>query len=101
EAIDKSFKESESTEFVGKAVVALASDKKVIKKSGKILMTYDLACEYGFKDLDGGLPMDIRRVTTALEFFGFNRVASITPSFLRIPLWGMHFASYKFPYKIW
>ncbi|KAK6017479.1 hypothetical protein OSTOST_17001, partial [Ostertagia ostertagi] len=53
EAIDKSFKQSESPEFTGKAVVALASDKKVIKKSGKILMNYDLACEYGFKDLDG------------------------------------------------
>ncbi|VDO46467.1 unnamed protein product [Haemonchus placei] len=101
EAIDKSFKESESTEFVGKAVVALATDKKVIRKSGKILMTYDLACEYGFKDVDGNLPMDIRRVATALEFFGFTRIASVTPSFFRIPLWGMHFASYKFPYKIW
>lgn len=52
EALDKAFKKSESTEFVGKAVTALASDKKVFKKSGKVLMTYDLACEYGFKDVD-------------------------------------------------
>ncbi|KJH47742.1 oxidoreductase, short chain dehydrogenase/reductase family protein [Dictyocaulus viviparus] len=101
EQLDKAFKESESPEFAGKAVVALAADEKVQKKSGKILMTYDLANEYGYKDIDGGMPMDIRRVTTALEFFGFNRFANIVPSFLRIPLWGMHFASYKFPYKIW
>ncbi|KAL6734584.1 hypothetical protein Aduo_005110 [Ancylostoma duodenale] len=101
EALDKAFKQSESPEFVGKAITALASDKKIIKKSGKVLMTYDLAREYGFKDVDGGLPMDIRCVATALEFFGFNRTASVVPSFLRIPLWGMHFASYKFPIKIW
>lgn len=100
-AIDRSFKESESPEFPGKAVVALASDKKVIRKTGKILMTYDLACEYGFKDVDGRMPMDIRRVSTALEFFGFTKTASMMPSFVRIPLWGLHFASYKFPYKIW
>ncbi|VDM85716.1 unnamed protein product [Strongylus vulgaris] len=53
EAIDRSFKQSESPEFVGKAVVALASDKKVNRKSGKIVMTYDMAREYGFKDVDG------------------------------------------------
>ncbi|KAK6057248.1 oxidoreductase, short chain dehydrogenase/reductase family protein [Cooperia oncophora] len=53
EAIDKSFKSAESAEFVGKAIVALASDKKVIRKSGTIQMTYDLAYEYGFKDVDG------------------------------------------------
>ncbi|VDL72572.1 unnamed protein product [Nippostrongylus brasiliensis] len=84
EALDKSFKESESTEFSGKAVVALATDRKVIH----LLFL-------------GHLPMDIRRVATALEFFGFNRTASLVPSFFRIPIWGMHFASYKFPYKIW
>ncbi|VDM54953.1 unnamed protein product [Angiostrongylus costaricensis] len=99
--LDKAFKQSESTEFAGKAVVALATDKKVQEKSGKVLMTYDLAKEYGYEDIDGGLPMDIRRVSTALEFFGFNRISAIVPSFLRIPLWGMHFASYKFPFRLW
>ncbi|KAJ1355871.1 Dehydrogenase reductase SDR member 1 [Parelaphostrongylus tenuis] len=54
--LDRAFKQSESTEFVGKAVVALAADAKVQKKSGKVLMTYDLANEYGFKDIDGSLP---------------------------------------------
>ncbi|KAJ1360349.1 Dehydrogenase reductase SDR member 1 [Parelaphostrongylus tenuis] len=99
--LDKTFEQSESAEFVGKAVVALAGDRNIQEKSGKVLMTYDLANEYNFKDIDGGLPIDIRRVSTALEYFGFNQIATIVPTFLRIPLWGMHFASYKFPYKIW
>ncbi|KAJ1360348.1 Dehydrogenase reductase SDR member 1 [Parelaphostrongylus tenuis] len=34
--LDRAFKQSESTEFVGKAVVALAADAKVQKKSGKV-----------------------------------------------------------------
>lgn len=43
----------ESPEFVGKAVVALATDPKRLDKTGKVLLTVDLAHEYGFKDIDG------------------------------------------------
>jgi NAD(P)-dependent dehydrogenase (short-subunit alcohol dehydrogenase family) len=45
--------ETESTEFVGRAVLALATDPDVLRKSGQILRTYDLAHEYGFTDTDG------------------------------------------------
>ena len=44
---------SESTEYVGRAVVALASDKNAISKTGKIHFVADLAKEYGFTDIDG------------------------------------------------
>lgn len=40
----------ENPEFSGKAVVALARDRNVMRKSGKILMTADLAAEYRFTD---------------------------------------------------
>uniref|UniRef100_A0A1I7XIJ8 Dehydrogenase/reductase SDR family member 1 n=1 Tax=Heterorhabditis bacteriophora TaxID=37862 RepID=A0A1I7XIJ8_HETBA len=53
EMVDLSFETGESTEFAGKAIVALANDRNVMKKTGKIFMTYDLAREYGFKDIDG------------------------------------------------
>jgi len=43
----------ESTEFPGMAVAHLAADSNKIAKSGRILLTSDLAKEYGFKDLDG------------------------------------------------
>ena len=39
----------ESPEFVGRAVAHLANDPKIMKKSGCVFMTYDLAREYGFK----------------------------------------------------
>ena len=44
---------TESTQYTGRAVIALASDPKVMEKSGKVLTVGDLAREYGFTDIDG------------------------------------------------
>ena len=49
------FDKAESTEFVGRAVAALAADRNVLKKSGRIHFVADLAREYGFTDVDGRL----------------------------------------------
>lgn len=45
---------SESTELAGKCVVALATDPKLMKKTGRILTSRGLAKEYGLRDVDGG-----------------------------------------------
>jgi NAD(P)-dependent dehydrogenase (short-subunit alcohol dehydrogenase family) len=44
---------AESTEYLGRAVAALAGDAKVLKKTGRIHFVADLAREYGFTDVDG------------------------------------------------
>jgi NAD(P)-dependent dehydrogenase (short-subunit alcohol dehydrogenase family) len=44
---------SESPEYLGRAVAALAADRKVLKKTGRIHLVADLAREYGFTDVDG------------------------------------------------
>ena len=44
---------SESTQFIGRAVVALATDPDVMQKSGQVLTVGDLAREYDFTDVDG------------------------------------------------
>jgi NAD(P)-dependent dehydrogenase (short-subunit alcohol dehydrogenase family) len=44
---------TESPEYVGRAVAALAADSNVMEKSGRILNVGDLALEYGFTDVDG------------------------------------------------
>lgn len=44
---------TESPEYAGRAVAALAADPNVMQKSGKILTAGDLAREYGFTDVDG------------------------------------------------
>lgn len=47
---------SESPEFIGRAIVALATDKNIMAKTGKICVAAQLATEYGFTDIDGKLP---------------------------------------------
>lgn len=48
--------QTESVEYIGRAVLALATDPEVIAKSGQVLRTRDLARTYGFRDLDGRQP---------------------------------------------
>jgi NAD(P)-dependent dehydrogenase (short-subunit alcohol dehydrogenase family) len=48
--------ETESTEYIGRAVLALFTDPDVMSKSGQTLRTRDLAREYGFTDTDGRQP---------------------------------------------
>lgn len=47
---------SETPCFVGRAVVALASDANVGEKSGGLFSSWCLAEEYGFDDIDGSRP---------------------------------------------
>jgi hypothetical protein len=47
---------SESPQFAGRAVAALAADPHILDKSGRVLVTAALAEEYGFTDVDGRRP---------------------------------------------
>jgi hypothetical protein len=45
--------QTESPEFPGRAVAALASDARVLERSGGVYTTPELARDYGFTDVDG------------------------------------------------
>jgi NAD(P)-dependent dehydrogenase (short-subunit alcohol dehydrogenase family) len=47
---------SESPEFIGRAVTALAADPNVTKHTGAVRLAANLAVEYGFTDIDGKVP---------------------------------------------
>jgi dehydrogenase/reductase SDR family member 1 len=47
---------SESPQFIGRAVAALAADPNVSEKTGRVLVAAALAEEYGFADVDGKRP---------------------------------------------
>ena len=47
---------SESPEFIGRAVAALAGDPNVSRRNGCVLVAAALAAEYGFVDIDGRQP---------------------------------------------
>ncbi|NHJ49563.1 MAG: SDR family NAD(P)-dependent oxidoreductase [Asgard group archaeon] len=52
----KGFEKTESTRYAGRAIVALASDPNIIRHTGKIFTTAELARMYLFTDLDGSQP---------------------------------------------
>lgn len=51
---------SETTAYIGRAVVALAKDWDVFSRTGQTLVTAELARYYGFTDADGSQPEPFR-----------------------------------------
>jgi hypothetical protein len=48
--------QTESVEYIGRAIAALAADPGVMRRSGQALAVGDLAREYGLTDVDGRQP---------------------------------------------
>ena len=76
DAIEKDpyFAASETPFFVGRAVAALAADRRAILKAGMLLRSGELAQEYGFTDIDGTRP-NLAKVWEPLLEEGWRRVA--------------------------
>jgi NAD(P)-dependent dehydrogenase (short-subunit alcohol dehydrogenase family) len=51
---------SESPEFIGRAVATLAGDAAVLRRTGQVVVAAELAREYGFTDVDGQQPRPLR-----------------------------------------
>ena len=47
---------SESPQYIGRAIAALASDPEIMQKSGQVLVAAALGQEYGYSDIDGKQP---------------------------------------------
>jgi dehydrogenase/reductase SDR family member 1 len=47
---------SESPQFIGRVIAALAVDPNIMKKSGKVLIAAQEALEYGIQDIEGKQP---------------------------------------------
>jgi NAD(P)-dependent dehydrogenase (short-subunit alcohol dehydrogenase family) len=52
---------SESPDFIGRAVAALAGDVDSLRYSGQVVVAAALAREYGFTDVDGRQPRPLTR----------------------------------------
>ncbi|MBU2551492.1 MAG: SDR family NAD(P)-dependent oxidoreductase [Proteobacteria bacterium] len=48
--------QSESPQFIGRAVAALAADPRIMERTGRFLVAAELAVEYDFTDVDGNRP---------------------------------------------
>jgi NAD(P)-dependent dehydrogenase (short-subunit alcohol dehydrogenase family) len=47
---------SESPQFIGRVIAALAADPEIMRRSGQVLVAAALAAEYGISDIDGKQP---------------------------------------------
>ena len=63
DALDRPGGPSETPAYLGRAIVALVSDSRVIEKSGQLLDVGTLAREYGFTDVNGTQPPPFRIAT--------------------------------------
>ena len=50
---------SESPQYIGRAIAALAADPAIMNKSGQVLVAAALGEEYGFTDIDGKRPRPV------------------------------------------
>ena len=50
---------SESPEFIGRAVAALFQDPAALRRTGQVVVAAQLAIEYGFTDVDGKQPQPL------------------------------------------
>lgn len=96
---DKNFLASESPLFVGRAVAALAQDREIMKRTGQLLSSWELAREYRFTDADGTRPdwgktkldfsghpswlVDYIRTSSALSLDWLERVTTRTKSLMK------------------
>lgn len=90
------FEKAETPELSGQCIAAIATDQDLMKMSGKILMTSDLARRYNLKDAEGHEPIDIRQLNFLLTIAGYPRIAWCVPNFVRIPKWLVHLGGNKF-----
>ncbi|XP_072021523.1 dehydrogenase/reductase SDR family member 1-like [Amphiura filiformis] len=77
----------ETPEFAGKAVVHLAADPNIMKKSGKIVHTTWVANAHGYSDVDGRHHIDPFSIKYMLNLSGHTWLAGVTPEFIRFPGW--------------
>jgi len=80
------FNHGESTEFAGKAISHMLTDKEIIRRTGKIILTTDLAEEFGFHDIDGSHPVSMRSFEMGFANAGIMWIASLCPRWLKVPL---------------
>lgn len=95
EKAKRMFEDAEDPTYTGKAVVALASDKNIMSKTGRILIVAELAREYGFKDIGGVQPLSFRQVKYLMKHAAPS-VAWAVPEFLYVPCWMIAASTHKF-----
>jgi NAD(P)-dependent dehydrogenase (short-subunit alcohol dehydrogenase family) len=73
--------ESETPMLVGRAVAALAGDRRVMKKTGRVFNSAELAREYGFTDVDGRVPRIWEYLAEKMPHFPYKKCDDVFYSY--------------------
>ena len=73
--------ESETPMLVGRAVAALASDRRLMKKTGRVFNSAELAREYGFTDVDGRVPRIWEYLAEKMPHFPYKKCDDVFYSY--------------------
>ncbi|CAI5455218.1 unnamed protein product [Caenorhabditis angaria] len=98
EAQNEMFMNGETTEYPGKAIVHLAKDSNMKKWNSATIITADLGNYYGFRDIDGRKPANLRQVNAILALQGYTKLAKWTPNWLKFTGWQISMWLNKFKY---
>ncbi|HUP47462.1 MAG TPA: SDR family oxidoreductase [Thermoanaerobaculia bacterium] len=80
------FEESETPFFAGRAIAALAADPQVMKKSGRVFNSHELAAEYGLTDVDGRRPNVWRFIAEKMPQFRYKKLDDVFYTYVDIDL---------------
>lgn len=85
---------SETPEFTGRGIVAVATDPNNMSKTGTFQVVAELAQEYGYSDVNGKQPPSIRSLKFLIPAYGMDEeTRQKVPSWLipdfKLPFWVM------------
>ncbi|XP_030053510.1 dehydrogenase/reductase SDR family member 1 [Microcaecilia unicolor] len=93
----KVFSQPETAELSGKCIVSLATDRNLMKVSGKVLLTCELASRYKLQDVNGQTVVQATSLQNLLSFFpSLAWLSRFIPGFIRVPKWILTLSASKF-----
>jgi hypothetical protein len=91
--------DSESTQFAGKIIAALAADKNLMKYNSKIVNAAEYARNHNIRDIDNRLIANYRQVNGVMKLIlpkSLHFVANLVPDFVKVPQFVMDLKASKF-----
>lgn len=91
--------DSESPEFAGKVICAMASDPNLMKYTSKVVNAADYAKCHGIRDIDDRVIPSYRQINSAMKLIlpkQLHFVSKFVPDFVKVPQFVMDLASSKF-----
>ena len=91
--------DSESPEFAGLVISALANDPKVMSYSSKVVIAADYAQAHGIKDIDNRVIASHRQINSAMKLVlpkQLHFAANLVPNFVKLPQFAFDIMSSKF-----